>query len=86
MFLAHTTNQYDERPRLDLWDGGTISYATAMKITDYVGHRGQSLARISAERYMFGRRGSFTLGTATDAYSTCVTLKKSRQNLNGYKQ
>lgn len=86
LFLAHTTNQYNERARLDLWDGGTISYATALKIEDYVGHRGQTLARIAANRVLFRRRGSFTIGTPTDAYSTCVKLEKSRQNLNGYKQ
>lgn len=86
LFLPHTTNQWGEGVRVDLWDGGTITWAKALKVTDYVYHRGQTLLRVAANSVMLGRYGTVTIGTPQKAYSVCVLLKKKRQNLNGYRR
>ncbi len=87
LVLISTANVYPEIIEVNKWVNGGINSTSTLKIQDYVGYRGLTLARaVGTSVLKGGGTASFDITNRQNGgYSVCFELKKSRQKKNGYK-
>jgi len=86
LFLLSTTGGWGgtgEKMTVVRWKKAKYSLQT-LRVEDYVGYRGLSLARVVAEPALRGGKGTVEIQSGAGVYSVCFKLSKSRQRVNGY--
>lgn len=85
LLLMSSVSSYGERLSVMRWKNNRPRKATPVRIEDYVYYRGLVLTRSVVTSLLNGKgKATFELTNGDRAYAVCFSMRRERQNRNGY--
>lgn len=84
LLLIHTISGGSDLVTLSSWARSKLRSSRPLKVEDLVYWRGFVLNRIVAANILRGGKATVDVFNGAAAYSACITLRRTRQRVNGY--